>query len=873
MLLRSCLLLLGLLLLPHLISADNPVGPVKSGGHLVATGQLVRPAGTVLSFPGRPVDLVLSADGKTLFIKDNAGVQIVDSATMKISQKLAFPQDKGGGSMHGIALSADGKRLFATTSGNTLAEAEVDEKGKKSEAVKWKWSRSLTLPGPAGKGASYPTGIALTKDGSRAYVCLSRNNSLAIVDLKKGILDREIAVGIAPYAVLLSADEKSAFVSNWGGRTPTKDDKTALSSGTPVVIDDRGIAKSGTVGRVDLTKYRMVDAIETGLHPAGMVLSKDGKSLFVANANSDTVTLLTTSDPRAAGQLAIVQNLIVRPEPDLPFGSGTNALCLSPDGKILFAANGGNNAVAQIALDGTAATTMSVKGYIPAGWYPGAVTCDDKTLFIANVKGEGSRQKSPKALGFSVYSYTGTVNRVGFPDAKTLATMTEQVKADGRIPELLRERERGDKDTKPVPIPARVGEPSLIEHVIYVIKENRTYDQVFGDLPQGNGEPKLCVYPREVSPNHHALAEKYVLLDNFYCNGVLSADGHSWVTEGNVTDHLEKAFGGFTRSYTYGDDPLTYSSSGFIWDAVLLAGKSFRNYGELRETDPVPAKATFKEIWDDFKSGKGAIRFKHKMHIDTLARYSSPDYPGWNMNISDQQRMSVFLREFKDFEKKGTFPNFVTVFLPQDHASGTSPGMPTLKAHMADNDLALGQLVEAISKSKFWKKTAIFVIEDDPQNGFDHVDGHRSICLVISPYTKRKTVVSKFYNQTSVLHTMERILGVPSLNQLDGLAPIMKECFTSEADFSTYTAIVPKQAFDELNQPLKKLKGKDLEMAQLSMKQDMSKPDRIDEDAFNRILWHALKPHEPYPVEWAGAHGRGLGRLKLRLAQGRVRAD
>jgi YVTN family beta-propeller protein len=835
--------------------ADEPVGPAKGGGMLVPTGQLVRPAGESLSFPGRPVDLALSPDGKYLFVKDNRGVVVLDLAAWKVAQQLPFPKGKGGGSMHGLAVRGDGKRLYATTAQEILWEAEVD-------GGKLRWARAISLPGPDNKSPSHATGLALTRDGKRAYVCLSRNNSVGVVDLEKGALAEQVAVGVAPYGLVLSADEKTAFVSNWGGRRPNAGERVAMSSGTPVLVDARGVASSGTVARVDLSAGRMRREVETGLHPAGLALSADGKSLYVANANSDTVTALD------AATLKREHNLVVRPDAKLPFGSATNALALSRDGKSLYAANGGNNAVAVVGLG----ARPEVRGYIPAGWYPGAVACDDKYLYVANVKGEGSRTRDPKQAGYGVYGYTGTVTRVPFPSAEQLGEYTARVRKGARVPEVLRALERGEAAAKPVPVPARVGEPSVFEHVVYVIKENRTYDQVFGDMKQGNGDPSLCIFPRELTPNHHALAEQFVLLDNFYCNGVLSADGHAWATEGNVTDHLEKAFGGFTRSYTFGDDPLTYSSSGFVWDNVLLGGRSFRNYGEMRDSEAtIPAKASFTDIWNDYRSGKGKIKFQHKEYIETLMRYTSPDYPGWGMKITDQQRIDVFLREFREYEKKGGFPNFVIVYLPQDHTSGTEPNMPTPRAHMADNDLAVGRLVEAVTNSKFWPRTAIFMVEDDPQDGFDHVDGHRSICLVVSPYTKRKAVVSQFYNQTSVLHTMQRILGLPAMNQLDGLAPLMTECFTARPDLTPYKAIVPKVPLDELNRPLKELKGKEREMAELSLKQDLSKPDRIDDDAFNVILWHAMKgANAPYPKAWAGAHGRGLKALGLRLVNGRV---
>jgi YVTN family beta-propeller protein len=849
----ACLLLL---VATSLLHADTqPVGPVP-GGVRVATGQLVRAVGEVLAYPGRPVDLVLAPDGRTLYAKDNRGVLRIDTATWKLLQQLPFAA--GGGSMHGLAVRRDGKRLYATTAQNQLHEAEITADGS------LKWLRPIALPGPAGKGDAHGTGIALSKDGQRAYVCLSRSNSLAVVDLQAGKVISEIPVGIAPFAVLLSADEKIAYVSNWGGRRPRQGERTAQSSGTAVLVDERGVASSGTVARVDLASGRMLEEVETGLHPAGLALSADGRTLFVANANSDTVSVLETR------RLKVVQSLLVRPEAGLPFGSACNALALSPDGKTLLVANGGNNAVAVLALDGPANAPARLRGFIPAGWYPGAVACNDRHIFIANVKGEGSR--TPGKTGFGVYGYRGTFQRLVWPDQATLDKYTAQSRADAGIPAVLRALEKGDRSTRAVPVPARLGEPSVFEHVVYVIKENRTYDQVFGDLPQGNGDPKLCIFGRDITPNHHALAEQFVLLDNFYCNGVLSADGHSWATEGNVTDHLEKAFGGFTRSYTFGDDPLTYSSTGFLWDALLLRGGSFRNYGELRDTQTVPANASFKDIWDNHRAGTRKIALKHTMGIEPLIRYTCPDYPGWNMKISDQQRMAVFLREFAEFEKKGTLPELTMIYLPQDHCSGLQPGMPTPRSHMSDNDLALGRLVEAVSNSRFWKKTVIFVVEDDPQNGFDHVDGHRSIALVISPYTKRKQVIRQFYNQTSVLHTMQRILGLPPLNQMDGMAPLMTECFTTKPDFTPYKALPIKYAIDELNKPLEQLKGKQRVWADKSLEQDWSKPDRIDEDAANRILWFAMKGDAPYPAEWVGAHGRGLSALGLRLERGQVRA-
>ena len=535
----------GLLLFTHWLAqaafespgppGDELVGPSADGGWIVPTGQKVRPAGTTLAFPGRPVDLVLSADGANLFVKDNRGLLVFDAAAWKERQRLLFP-DKDGASMHGLALSRDGKRLYATTAQRHLHEAEVDDKGLLA------WRRAIELPGPEEKGAAHALGIALTRDGRRAFVCLSRNNTLGIVDLDAGTLVRQIDTGVAPYGIALSADEKFAYISNWGGRRPGRWDRTAPSSGTATLVDERGVAASGTVMKIDLDRGAVIRETPVGLHPAGILLSPDAATLYVANANSDTVSILRTDT------FAVTHTVLVRPDASLPFGSATNALALSADGKTLYACNGGNNAVAVIALDGD---RPLVRGFVPTGWYPGAVAVGSEHLYVANVKGEGSRTANPKKLGWNSHLHRGSVSKIALPDGEQLRDFTAQVRADSRVPQILaalEKRRPGHQGSAGARAP---GEPSLFEHVVYVIKENRTYDQVLGDLKQGNGDPKLCIFGANITPNLHALAQEFVLLDNFYCNGVLSADGHSWAIEGNATDHLEKQFGGFTQLYLW----------------------------------------------------------------------------------------------------------------------------------------------------------------------------------------------------------------------------------------------------------------------------------------------------------------------------------
>lgn len=841
------------------------VGPEDPGATRVPTEQLVRPAGSTVTIGGRPVDLVLSPDGQRLYAKDNRGLVVVDLGADKVSQEVHFKD--GGASMTGMALHAASRRLFATNSGNALLEFELGADGQAT------LRRTLNLPGPKGKGNAFPCGIAVADDGQTAYVCLSRNNTLAVVDLAKGSATKEIDVGIAPFEVVLDAAGTRAFVSTWGGRRAQKDEPTATSAGTPVAIDARGIAITGGVSVVDLVQGTTTQQIQTGLSTSDLALSPDGTRLYVANANSDTVTVL------AADAGTILEQLVVRPDPHLPFGSMPNGLTLSPDGRHLYVACAGNNAIAVVDLPAAAGpdAKSTIRGWIPTDWYPGALALRDGKLFIANIKGIGSRAGRSKDKAFNTHGHRGTLQTVTLPSDAQLAEWTRQVLKDGRVPQLLAalERAAAASDQPARPVPEHPGQPSVFEHVVYIIKENRTYDQVFGDLPQGNGDPNLCNFGREVTPNHHALAEQFTLLDNFYCNGVLSADGHSWATEGNVTPYLERSFGGFNRSYTFGDDPLTYSSSGFVWDHVLATGRSFRNYGEFDDAGIVPPEGqpkTWVGVYEDWKSGRRAYKFKQKILVENVRRYSHPTYPGWNMSIPEQVRADTVLAELREFEQADSLPNFIVIYLPQDHTSGVSAGTPTPRACVADNDLALGRIVDAFSHSKFWPRLCIFVVEDDPQNGWDHVDGHRSIGLVISPYTKRRAVASDFYNQASVIHTIERIFGVAAQAQLYGLAPVMSTCFAETADLTPYTAVPNQVPLDELNPPKQAAAPAMQELYELTARLDLDLPDRADEDTFNRVLWHATRGAEPYPAALAGAHGRGLAALGLRLS-GEVEVD
>ncbi|HEX2999970.1 MAG TPA: bifunctional YncE family protein/alkaline phosphatase family protein [Armatimonadota bacterium] len=837
-------------------------GPHKDGSYLVPTRQVIHPAGDVVTYPGRPVDLAMTPDGRFLYAKDNRGVVAVDAKQWKVIQQLK----EGGASLHGILVAPDGRRLYATDAGAKLREWEIADDGT------LRLQRAISLDPRA-----YGCGLALSSDGTRLYVCQNRLNNLAVLDREKGEILQRIPTGIAPYAVRLSPDGHTAYVSNWGGRFARPGEETAPSAGTPVPVDDRGVAVSGSVSFLDLDQGKETAQIETGRHAADMALTDNGRLLYVANANDDTVSVVDTD----AGKLRA--SILVRPEPDIPYGSASNALALSADERTLYVANGGNNAVAVVDVSGMVTASQqakeenwsgwlvyglkkgesAVRGFIPSGWYPGAITRNGETLFVANVKGYGSRDGD----GRRVQNALGSFCRIPLPNQTALRRYTKQALNQSLVPRVLAAYQPARPGVRPTPVPERVGEPSVFKHVVFVIKENRTYDQVFGDMPQGNGDPSLVHFGREVTPNHHKIAENFVLLDNYYCNGVVSADGHSWCTEGNSTDHLEKAFGGFARSYTFGDDPLTYSSSGFIWDNVLARGLTFRNFGEFDNASVTP-KGSWQEIYSDFTDNGKLDRFSfiQKIGVRRVREQTDPAFPGWNLGIPDVVRADVFLRDLKahDADPSSEWYNFIIVYLPDDHTGGP----PTPRAQVADNDLSLGRVLEGISKSRFWPETVLFCMEDDPQAGLDHVDGHRSLCLVASPYTRRGVVVHEFYTQTAVLHTIEQILGCKPMNQMDALSPLMTACFTNKPDFTPY-AIAPNNIpLDEMPKKTA-LNGYARKLTQRVARIDLSQPGRktsADDDALNRYLWHTVKGWKtPYPAQFAGYHGRGLKALGLVL--------
>jgi DNA-binding beta-propeller fold protein YncE len=855
-----------------------------TNGLMTPANQLVTPAGTTLELPGmRPQALALSPDGKLLVTAGlNHQLIVLDIATGKKSQHVDFPSDKAPAqpaldapilepdnkaqlSFTGLEFSPDGSRIYLANVNGDIKVFAVDKTGTVTP--------SFSIPVPDANAPrrtnDIPAGIAVSSDGKKLYVALNLSNRLAELDAASGQVLRIWDVGVAPFAVALVGHK--VYVSNWGGRRPgPRDFVGPAGRGTTVRVDNRYIADEGSVSVIDLNNPMSVgrDSVEstvsapleilTGIHACGLAVSPNGRYLVVANAGSDSLTVIDTRKDE------IVETICARQDPSDLFGAQPNALAFDKRGKTLFVCNGTQNAVAVFQFKPGASTLL---GLIPVGWFPGAIVHDARqgNIYVANIKSMADKKQKMQygtALGFNTKEYAGSLSFIPVPTAKELAAYTKTALADLRYPLLAQSKLPPRADVTARPVPERVGEPSVFKHVIYIIKENRSYDQVLGDITNANGDASLCIFGERVTPNEHKLVREFTLLDNTYCSSVLSADGHNWTDTGIANDYLERSFAGWPRSYPSGGevdcaDALAYSSAGFIWDDVLAHGKTFRDYGEFTTghnhwTDPKRKKFTFLEIYRDFVSGSNQMTYVCEPDVETLRPYYLPDYPSWNLDIPDQVRCAKFLEDLKKYEQEGSLPDFTIIWLPNDHTSGVKAGSPKPEAQVADNDLAVGKIVEAVSHSSFWKDTCIFAIEDDPQNGWDHVSGYRTTAYVISPYTKRHTVVNTQYNHTSVLRTMELMLGIPPMNQMDATATPMFDCFTATPDFAPFDSVTNNVALDAMNPPARNVQDAQLRKdAYVSAQLPLTLPDKCPEDVLNQILWRAMKGTQtPYPA-WA----------------------
>lgn len=757
----------------------------------------LRPVGKQIDLGDLPVNIAMHPKAPWAAILHSGfakhEIVVIDTKTGQVKSRTGLPV-----SFYGLCFDPEGKRLFASggesgvvhqyrfTDGTLTAEHDISLGAAREQLI--------------------PAGLACSADGKMLYVACCWGHLLEVVTLERADSPKRLALpdGSHPYTVLPCRSNDQLYVSLWG---------------------------KAAVAVVDPKTLRVEAEWPTESHPTEMALSPDEKVLYVACSDSNTVSVLDTATGRP---LEIISTALY---PQAPHGSTPNSLALSPDGKTLFIANADNNNVAVI--DVSRRGQSHSLGFIPVGWYPTSVRTDrvGESVFVANGKGlvpkanphgPMSPLKGPKRTEEYIGSlFRGTLSILSRPTADDMARYTKA--AYECSPYRTHHAPRDEQHH------AERGEYfGPIKHCIYIIKENRTYDQVLGDMPEGNGDARLCIFGERVTPNHHALARQFVLLDNFYVDGEVSADGHEWSMAAYATDFVEKTWpltyrpGGGYRPETHGRSTgkilgypsegafaIAQPSSGYIWDRCREAGVSYRSYGEFVANPDKPG---------------GLCRAK----VKNLEGHIDPHYQSFDLNYPDSKRADRLLEELKRFEKEGQMPQFTVVRLPSDHTHGTSPGKLTPTAMVADNDLALGRIIEAISHSRFWPTTAVFVLEDDAQNGSDHVDAHRSPALVISPYTKRHYVDSSMYSTSSMLRTMELILGLRPMSQYDAAARPMDASFQSKPDLTPYQHLPARVDMNARNNKLSW-------GAAESSKMDFTKEDAADDLLLNEIVWRSVR--------------------------------
>ena len=751
-------------------------------------GWSLTPVGHSLPLGDLPLNLVLSPSRKLMAVTNNGQsrqtLQLIDLSSEKILSTIEIPK-----SWLGLAFSADEKYLYAS-GGNDNWILKYSLSGhmlklKDSIPLGEKWPEKIS-----------PAGIALDDAGHLLYVVTKENNSLYIVDLAEKKVEKKISLGGEGYTCLLSPDKSQLYISCWGC------DKVLI---------------------LDTKTREITGEVAVGDNPNDMCLTKSGTFLYVANANDNNVSVINIKEKR------VVETLGAALYPESPSGSTTNALALSGDEKTLYVANADNNCLA--VFDVSSPGTSKSKGFIPVGWYPTAVKVVGRKVYVANGKGftsmanphgpnptnrkeEVGFQKGEKKKAIPVQYigglFTGTLSIFNEPGEKMLAQYSKLVYANSpyvKSKELTAVGEEGN------PVPMKVGAPSPVKHVFYIIKENRTYDQVLGDIKEGHGDPGLVLFGEKVTPNLHAIAKEFVLLDNFYCDAEVSADGHNWSMGGYATDYLEKtwptSYGDRGGNYDgEGNRAIANNKTGFIWDHCRRAGVSYRTYGEFA---------------DDYKP-----------NIPVLKDHFCTYYTSWDQTVRDTTRVNQWKRDFDSLVAANALPQLNTLRIINDHTEGLRKGRPSPFAHVADNDLAVGTFIDLLSHSSVWKESVVFVIEDDAQNGPDHIDAHRTTAYIAGGFIKRHYVDHTAYTTTSMLRTMELILGIPPMSQYDAAAMPMWRCFSHTADLSPFNHVPNQVSLDEKNTAWN-------ELAKKSEGFDFTREDRIPDMEFNEVLWKGIK--------------------------------
>jgi DNA-binding beta-propeller fold protein YncE len=777
----------------HPASGQEIVVPGQNGPNaLLVSGWKTTPAGRQLASGDMILSGRVSPDGK-LFAFTNTGythhaLHVVDLATEK--EIATFPLEQA---WSGLAFAPNGNRIYIS-SGAGYPGSDILYFDRWDNAG-WKDARAGYSLYGAAKDRTAVSWLGTSADGKLLYALNNSDDHLYILETHGGRAVARLKVGDHPISGEISKDGRTLYVANLGG------------------------ANVAVVDIADAAHPAIAATLATDPHPNDLALTADGR-LFVSCGNTNNVI---SFDLETRGRLEVVNTAL---GPKAPAGSTPNSLALSPDGEMLYVANADNNSVAVIEIEERGKGRPL--GFLPTGWYPTFVTtsADGKRIIVASGKGNGtgpSRVKrpidpiAPAAGSFQHHGnqLNGLVSFVDAPDAKRLAEYTKQVYDNARYRDSLLETSGAAGNTV---IPATVGQPSPITHVLFIMKENRTYDQVFGDLKQGNGDPSLTLFGRDVTPNQHALAEQFVLLDNLYCSGEVSQDGQPWTTSAYATEFTQRAW---TLSYSKHGALVTGGgvsdqSTPYIWELARQKGLSVKTFGMGNRRGVAEVRST---------------RFEQRAADPQVEQRPAAAEA---QRTRDFTRADRFVEEFRDMDRDGTVPNFMFMSLGENHTSGTTPGAYTPKAQVASNDVAVGKIVEAITKSKVWPSFAIFIIEDDAQNGPDHVDSHRTAGLVISPYVKRKAVDSDMYSTVSMLRTVELLLGLPPMTQHDAAAAPMVGSFMARPDLSGFTALPAQIDLMTKNPP----QGYG---AIASARMDFSEYDRIDEDALNRILWHSIK--------------------------------
>jgi YVTN family beta-propeller protein len=762
-----------------ILPADT-VGPRPDGTAVVTYGWRVTPAGAQVRLGEKPFGAALSPDGKLLAVSNDGdyiqSLSLLDAGTGKVLQHLDLSRPQA--LFIGLAWSPDGSRLYAAAGGNDKIRVYTRNGAQLTEGA----------PIPLARG-SFPSGITLSADGKLLYVANNGSGGMSVVDTATGQVAGTVATGPNPFGVGLSADGATAFVSNWG---------------------------TNTVSVIDTATLAVRKTLTVGSHPTAMVRNPITGETYVAVTDADQIAVI---DPVTS---AVSRSISLAPYLGAPVGTSPEGLAVSPDGRTLYTANAGNNDVAVIDLD--AGHAGRVRGLIPTGWYPTTVTLtrDGSRLLITNAKGLGAgpnpRGPNPTVNDFSQYvgsMIMGTLSDIQVPDRDALARYTATVRRDDRFDRA------GEDMTADRVVPARPGDATPIKHVLYIVKENRTYDQVYGSLGKGNGDPSLNLFGDESAPNQRALARRFVTLDNFYADGAVSSDGWEWATASESNSYNEHlwpvAYSGRGRAddvYTnQATDPGKITGDSRIWDRLDNAGISYRNYG-MWAGGPLPARVFPTE--------------------PRLASHTDPNFAALDLTITDNSRVDEWTREFNQFVASGQLPAVEFLRLGNDHTFGTSPGHPTPRAMVADNDLAVGRIVDAVSHSPYWKDTAILITEDDAQDGPDHVDAHRTTALVVSPFTQTGKVDSTQYSTVAMLRTIELLAGVGPLTQFDAAATPMTASFGRRPNVRPYDAITPSQPLNEMNTAASP-------MAAQSAGMDFTGADRAPEKQLDAAIWESVK--------------------------------